>query len=98
MGMDVSTSGEATYTIVTDDDTNKVIILNRKELEAGIKACGIGGSGSDVIELLGDDDDDNSIDTLSNKKENVLSTAPTTTTTTSTPTPTSTPTLFKSEI
>ena len=90
LGMDNRARGEARYAIVIDI-TDNIIILNRKRLEAGIKACRIGS----IIELLDDDDnntdndndnnndndDDNSIDI---KKKDSTSIAPTTPTTTPT--------------
>ena len=80
--MDVGISGEAAYTIVTDK-TNKIIILNHKQLEAGIKAYGLGSKV--VIELSDNNDNDNDNDnSIDSKEKNTTFFIITTTTTTTT--------------
>ena len=59
MGMDVGISGKAAYAIIIDK-TKDIIILNHKQLEASIKACGL-DSGV-IIELSDDNDNDNDND------------------------------------
>ena len=77
MGIHVGISEKAAYAIITD--TKDILILNSKQLEAGIKACGLGSRV--VIELSDDNDNDNDNDnSIAIKKNNVTYiTTPTTT-------------------
>ena len=80
VSMNVGISGEAAYAIVTDK-TNGIIILNHKQLEAGIKACGLGSKVAIELSYDNDDDDyDDNDNNIDSKKKNTASIATTPTT------------------